>query len=297
MAIQIYESQSTDIFTNLALEDLLFRRLQKDDRVLYLWHNSDAVVIGRYQNPYVECNLRAIIQDGIALARRQSGGGTVWHDRGNLCFTFMGSQKTLDRRSNIELVAAALQSLGVPVRINNRLDILLDNKKISGSAFRVSGGRAFHHGTLLINSDLARLSKYLEGDTGLSDLRGIRSVKSSTTNLTEFDSSLTLETIARALGAVYLDGSVQKKIKSLDPDDRDYKESLIPLKNFLSSRAWVFHTSPPFSRMVEYDSELYTLRIQGGFISKVEGPDSSTKRELEKRLVGSDYGEEFNEVL
>lgn len=303
MAIQIFESRSTDIFTNLALEDFLFKQLQKHDRVLYLWQNSDAVVIGRYQNPYVECNLGAIIQDNIALARRQSGGGTVWHDGGNLCFTFMDNQDALDRRSNIESVATALHGLGIPVTINNRLDILLNNRKISGSAFRVSGGRAFHHGTLLVNSNLTRLSKYLEGDTGLSDLRGIRSVKSRTANLSEFDPSLTLETVAHALGEVYLDGSVQKKIISLDPEDTDLGESINALRNFLLSRAWIFHASPPFSRVVKYGSESYTLRIQGGIISQIDGPDSSAKRKLEKRLIGSDYGEEFanfkqfNEVL
>ncbi|XP_067889461.1 lipoyltransferase 1, mitochondrial isoform X2 [Heterodontus francisci] len=115
----LLQSVSTDVYENLALEDWLHEYVQRQDReVLLLWRNCPAVVIGRHQNPWQECNLKLMRDQGVQLSRRRSGGGTVYHDLGNINLTFFTSKKRYDRRGNLELVISALK------KIRPHLDIL-----------------------------------------------------------------------------------------------------------------------------------------------------------------------------
>ena len=106
-------SSSDDPFLNLALEDGLFRRMGTEDRILFLWQSRPCVVIGRFQNPWVECSLEALEKDGADLVRRQSGGGTVYHDKGNTNFTFLSPAASFDADQNLGVVTAALKALGI----------------------------------------------------------------------------------------------------------------------------------------------------------------------------------------
>eukprot|EP00061_Rhincodon_typus_P008034 g30285.t1 len=115
----LLKSMSTDIYENLALEDWLHEYVQSRDRhMLLLWRNCPTVVIGRHQNPWQECNLKLMRDQGIQLSRRRSGGGTVYHDLGNINLTFFTSKKRYDRRGNLELVISALK------RIRPQLNVL-----------------------------------------------------------------------------------------------------------------------------------------------------------------------------
>lgn len=129
-------SRSTDVYQNLALEDWIDANVDLQKRsVLLLWRNRPAVVVGRHQNPWTECSLPAMREAGIPLARRRSGGGTVYHDLGNLNLTFFTSKKAYDRRRNLKVVTDALRLLqpGLDVRATDRFDILLNGHlKISG---------------------------------------------------------------------------------------------------------------------------------------------------------------------
>lgn len=129
-------SRSTDVYQNLALEDWIDANVDLHKRsVLLLWRNRPAVVVGRHQNPWTECSLPAMREAGIPLARRRSGGGTVYHDLGNLNMTFFTSKKAYDRQRNLKVVTDALQLLqpGLDVRATDRFDILLNGHlKISG---------------------------------------------------------------------------------------------------------------------------------------------------------------------
>ncbi|WP_304223528.1 hypothetical protein [Gracilinema caldarium] len=196
-------SQSSNIYENLALENLLFSQLTEDETILFLWQNTDSVVIGRFQDPEIECNLSAMQRDGILLARRQSGGGTVWHDMGNLCFTFMGSKTCFDRKDNLLFIVTVLRSQGFPVELNERHDILLQGNKISGSAFREKADRAFHHGTLLINSQLEKLKLYLTPAVEKKESRHIRSVRSPVSQLSEWNTSVSVKDIQNLLASNY----------------------------------------------------------------------------------------------
>ena len=160
--IQI-ETTSHDPFFNQAFEDYVFRTYREGD-VLLLWRNRPAVVVGCYQNICREVHMRALLDRGIPVVRRMSGGGTVYHDLGNLNYTLISDQQgPLDYDRCLEPVIRALNALGIPAQKNRTCDIAVDGKKISGSAQKIAGGRVLHHGTLLFDSDLSLLDEITTG--------------------------------------------------------------------------------------------------------------------------------------
>lgn len=160
--IQI-DTTSHDPYFNQAFEDYVFRTYREGD-VLLLWRNRPAVVVGCYQNICREVHMRALLDRGIPVVRRMSGGGTVYHDLGNLNYTLISDQTgPLDYDRCLEPVIRALNALGVPAQKNRTCDIAVDGKKISGSAQKIAGGRVLHHGTLLFDSDLSLLDEITTG--------------------------------------------------------------------------------------------------------------------------------------
>lgn len=192
-SIKVFVAKEFDPWLNLATEDWLFRDMDPSHNVLFLWRNSPTVVIGRYQNPWKECDLEAMEHDGVKLARRQSGGGAVFHDLGNTNFTFMSNRDSYSKDRNNSIIIAALARLGIRAEASGRNDLLADGKKFSGSAFKLSSDRAFHHGTMLINTDMHSLGKYLTPDDDKLKSKGIRSVKARVTNLVDYNPDITHE--------------------------------------------------------------------------------------------------------
>ena len=194
---RIFISNSHNPWFNLAVEDCIFRSMPTDQRVLFLWRNADTVVIGRAQNPWKECNTRRMEQDGVLLARRQSGGGAVFHDLGNTNFTFMAGKSEYNKEVSTEIVLNALKDIGIDGYANGRNDLVVgegeDMRKFSGSAYRETPDRGFHHGTLLLNADLSRLANYLNPDPKKLQAKGINSVRSRVTNLSELDAEVNHE--------------------------------------------------------------------------------------------------------
>lgn len=124
----VYISQSTDIFTNLALEDWMYKNFDfSKQHILLLWKNSPCVVIGRHQNPWLEANLAPMIKNNVEIARRNSGGGTVYHDHGNLNLSFFTPREHYNRKRNLELIAAALsREWNIEAEINSREDMVIE---------------------------------------------------------------------------------------------------------------------------------------------------------------------------
>lgn len=160
--IQI-ETTSHDPFFNQAFEDYVFRTFREDE-VLLLWRNRPAVVVGCYQNICREVHVRALMEQNIPVVRRMSGGGTVYHDPGNLNYTLItGQSGALDYDRCLAPVLRALNALGVPAQKSRTCDMTVDGKKISGSAQKIANGRVLHHGTLLFDADLTRLDEITTG--------------------------------------------------------------------------------------------------------------------------------------
>jgi len=160
--IQI-ETTSHDPFFNQAFEDYVFRTFREDE-VLLLWRNHPAVVVGCYQNICREVHVRALLEQNIPVVRRMSGGGTVYHDLGNLNYTLItGQSGALDYDRCLAPVLRALNALGVPAQKSRTCDMTVDGKKISGSAQKIANGRVLHHGTLLFDADLTRLDEITTG--------------------------------------------------------------------------------------------------------------------------------------
>lgn len=121
--------------------------------ILYLWQNENTIVIGHNQNPWTECNMDSLRHDNVKLARRLSGGGAVYHDMGNLNFTFLTSEENYDLSRQMQVIKTACDFADIDTELSGRNDILADSRKFSGNAFYHSKEAAYHHGTLLICSN------------------------------------------------------------------------------------------------------------------------------------------------
>jgi lipoate---protein ligase len=169
-------------FINLALEDF-FLRGGIDLPLAFFYVNRPCVVLGRFQNPWLECHLPYLAENDIWMVRRQSGGGCVFHDEGNLNYSFIYPEGMIDRRRGVELIQKALARADIPLEISPRHDLWLDGKKISGSAFKQTKDASFHHGTFLISSDLMKLEESLKHTMIPKETKSIASVRSKVMTL------------------------------------------------------------------------------------------------------------------
>ena len=187
MASTVYiDIRTTDPAFNLALEQYVFDRMPRDRQYFLLWQNENAVIIGKHQNTLAEINESCVRERKIRVVRRLSGGGAVFHDLGNLNFTWITDAEpdgAIDLKRFCQPVADVLTALGAEAHVDGRNDILVDGKKISGNAQYVRQGRIMHHGTLLYDSDLTALDGVLRADPGKLQGKGIRSVRSRVTTI------------------------------------------------------------------------------------------------------------------
>lgn len=197
--LQFYNSISFDPYINLAIEQALFDNVDDETLILYLWQNQNTVVIGKNQNAFSECRTELLKEDGCTLARRTSGGGAVFHDIGNLNFTFICSTENLNVSNHMEVIKEACRLSGIEAEISGRNDILADGRKFSGNAFFNSRGRSYHHGTILINSDVGKLGRYLTPPKAKLEGKGVKSVRSRVINLCELAPSLSCEIMKQYL--------------------------------------------------------------------------------------------------
>lgn len=185
-------SESTNPCVNLAMEEQLLDTVQDGEATVYLWQNERTVVIGKNQNACAECNLTALREDGGHLVRRLSGGGAVYHDLGNLNFTFLSKAADENTGRNLEIIAGALRSFGLEPQKSGRNDLLLNGRKFSGNAFCTRKGNAYHHGTLMLNVDAERIERYLRVSSAKLEKHAVRSVRARVINLSELAPEITV---------------------------------------------------------------------------------------------------------
>lgn len=187
---------STDPFFNLSAEEYLLR--EKSEDFFLLWKNKPCIVIGKNQVAADEINPDYVSARSLPVVRRMTGGGAVYHDTGNLNFSFIQNGEP-NRAKLCRPIIKVLRSLGVEAELSGRNDITVDGRKVSGTAMCSRGGRSLFHGTLLINSDLDALSKALRADENKLMGHGVKSVRSRVANLSEYTEEVSPDIIGAML--------------------------------------------------------------------------------------------------
>lgn len=241
--LKIVKSDSFSPYHNLALEEHLFNNLKQDEIIFYLWQNQNTVVIGKNQNPWKECNVSLFQSENGSVARRLSGGGAVYHDLGNLNFTFLMGEDLYDLKKQLSVIIDGLNSIGINAEFSGRNDIIVDGKKISGNAFYFDDSKAYHHGTILVDVNVDKLQRYLNVSKDKIKSKGIDSVKSRVINLNELREGLTIEEISKSMinsfSKIY-----QGELENLDISENN--EELKKLQEKYSSWEWLFGETPEF---------------------------------------------------
>lgn len=266
--IAFFEATESDPHYNIATEKYLLDHVEAEQCILYLWQNKNTVVIGRNQNAWAECRTSLLEEEGGKLARRLSGGGAVFHDLGNLNFTFLMCDEDFDLDRQFEVIRLACENLGIPVEKSGRNDLLAAGRKFSGNAFYHSHGHAYHHGTLLVDADMEKLSRYLTPPKAKLEAKGVSSVRSRVTNLKELRKDLTIpmlkEQMRKAFEAVY-NLSSQEIVFS-----GNALEEIENSKKELADWQWCYGPRLPFSFACEarfsWGSISLQLQIEGGHI-------------------------------
>ena len=278
------EMNSFDVFENLATEEYVLNTLT-DDSYLLTYQNDDSLVVGKYQNAFQEINVVEAEKAGIKVARRISGGGTVFHDRGNLNYAFIsssGKNGLPDYDDFLTPVISALQQLGIQAKKRNICDIAIGDKKISGSAQAVHGNRILHHGTLLFHADLYKLQHFLKVSDASIDSKAVQSVPSPVTNISTHlkDASMTIEEFKTAL-CEQLAGC-KNIMYSLTPQDKQAIQQLKAEK--YDCWEWNFGKSPDFT----LHRNQVELCVKHGKIADCHGTFLS--KEMSELLIGQRYG-------
>ena len=197
--LRVFVSESLDVYHNQAIEKYFLDRIEDDEVILYLWQNDRTIVIGANQDAYGECDIEKLEKDGGHLARRITGGGAVYHDKGNLNFTFITPKALYDLSKQEEVILKALDCLGIRAAKTGRNDLVIDGRKFSGHAYYKGKRSCLHHGTLMLEVDEGRLQDYLRVSLTKLHSKNVASVRSRIINLKSVREDLDLDTLKKAL--------------------------------------------------------------------------------------------------
>jgi len=243
--LRIFEGKSFDPHENLAIEKHLMDITPKGCCTLYLWQNQNTVVIGKNQNAWLECRTSLLEEEGGKLARRLSGGGAVFHDLGNLNFTFIMCKEDYDLDRQVSVIQRACALAGIAAEKSGRNDLLADGRKFSGNAFYQNATHAYHHGTLMVDVDKNKLGRYLSPPKAKLEAKGVASVRSRVVNLKEFAPNLTIDLMKQHLAAAFAE-VYGGEAATLALTGEDMTE-VAALKEKYGSWEYLFGTPLPFS--------------------------------------------------
>ncbi len=270
------ESPHTDPTWNLALEEHLF--FGKTEEIFMLWQNDPSIIIGKNQNTMAEVDYSYVTKENLHVVRRLSGGGAVYHDLGNLNFTYIVNREGFgDYVGFTKLLRDFLETLGLRAELSGRNDVLVEGRKISGNAQYAEKGRLLHHGTILITADMSHLAAALRPDPLKIQSKGIKSVRNRVVNLSEL-LDIDAETFRKKFAAF----AVEKENMTpyvLSSEDKTAAEKLQTEKystfswNFGYSPKYTFHKKERFpGGTVEVyldirDGEIQDAKIYGDFLA------------------------------
>lgn len=284
-------SETSNPYVNLALEEQLTFNVKEDECILYLWQNANTVVIGKNQNAWKECNVSLLEEAGGKVARRMSGGGAVFHDMGNLNFTFCARRKNFNKDRQTKVILEALNLLGIKAVRNGRNDLLINERKFSGHAYFYFKDFCYHHGTLMFDVDKEDAGKFLNVSKAKLESKGVDSVKSRIINIKDVKEDITLDALRAALVKAF---------------EHEYGGLAIPfeastveqkLSDKYSSFDWIFGREIPFSNefsnKFQWGEVSVRLMISEGIISEckcfTDALDVEIAESIEKYLIGRKY--------
>lgn len=277
--ISYIESEDTDPYRNLAVEEQLLLHCGEDECILYLWQNKNTVVVGRNQNIWKECLVSRMEEEHAYPARRLSGGGAVYHDLGNLNFTFLVKKQNYDVGRQLEVILTAVRKLGIHAERSGRNDLLINGHKFSGNASYKKGDCCYHHGTLMVDVDLGELSRYLTVSKEKLQSKGVDSVKARVVNLREYAPDLNVrlmkEKLLEAFKEVY-----GMKVNIRRTEELSEKELKEGMQRF-SSWDWIFGRPIDFQHELEkrfgWGQITLQFQVQNGRIKDINVFSDSMK--------------------
>ena len=290
--IKLYESKSFDPYWNLAIEQYLLETVEEDACILFLWQNQNTVVIGKNQNAWKECRTTLLEDEGGVLARRLSGGGAVFHDLGNLNFTFLMPQAEYDLNRQFSVIQEAVAQVGLRAERSGRNDMLIDGRKFSGNAFYKNGKQAYHHGTLLVDVDMGRLSRYLNPPKAKLQANGVDSVRSRVVNLKELNPKISIQNLKTAMTNAF--SQVYALPCSVLDDSMLDLDTIALLRNRNASWEWNFGHKRSFAVELEdrfpWGGIQICLQVENGVIADAkvysDAMDWLLSPVLEPALIG-----------
>lgn len=289
-SLEIFQSGKLYPYENLAQEKYLFDTLPDNTLRLFLWRNDNTVVIGQNQNPWVECNCKLLEKEGGFVVRRMSGGGAVFHDKGNLNFTFICSEENYNLSLNLEIIKKACEALGITAEISGRNDILTDGRKFSGNAFYHRDKKALHHGTLLISSSSEKIKRYLTPKMDKLAAKGVKSVASRVINLKAVCPTLNTKIMAKQL-IIAAEIVLNLKGNILTPFDNEETKNNA---NLFGSWDYIYGKTPPFTfsarRRFSFGDCEVNLNLKNGRISEIKVYTDSLDFELSKKIESALLG-------
>lgn len=267
----------TDPYFNLAVEEYVMKNFTED--VFMLWRNDKSVIIGKYQNSAAEINIDFVNENGVKVVRRMTGGGAVFHDLGNLNFTFIEAKGSGDFRTFTEPILQVLNKLGVPARFEGRNDLTINGQKFSGNAQCVYNGKILHHGTLLFASEMADLSAALKVNPLKFQDKAVKSVRKRVTNISEhLPHPMTVLELKDVIMEHVSSNTENAKPYTFSDEDIRAIEKLRDEK--YSTWEWNFGTSPKFD---------YAKIIRSAAGGNVEAHLSIDKGNIVKMKIFGDF--------
>lgn len=272
MKTQFVVSNQTNPYWNIAVENYLLSLPESETITLYLWRNHRTVVIGQNQNPFSECNVEALEADGGYLMRRKTGGGAVYHDDGNINFSFVVPKKYYDQTRQFSVIQRAVLDFGIASELSGRNDVLTEGRKFSGNAFSKGRYQDLHHGTILIKGNMEDLQRYLKPKPAKLLKHGVDSVRSRVVNLSEINPEITSENIVPHLKAAF------EEIYGMQASTLDFKDIIThpevrKLYDEFASDEWRYNKWKNFtaqrSAQFEWGGVEVSLDISNGVIKGV----------------------------
>ncbi|WP_033161206.1 lipoate--protein ligase [[Mycoplasma] collis] len=301
--MKIFVSKKYSPFYNLVIEELIAKDEELNEDIIYFYQHENAVIIGQNQNVHKEVKIDVLKNENIELYRRLSGGGAVYHDLGNLNFSFITAKGTGEYEKFLNPILEFLKSINLDAKFKGRNDLVVNDAKFSGNAQFLTKNKIVHHGTILFNADLTKLSKVLNPSKLKMQSKGIESARQRVTNLlNEMEDKITFEHFFDKLLTFFKN----KYNATVSDIPQKYLEKILETQKLRSSDEWVYGKNPEFSFFNEaktnggilqinanvVKNKITALTFEGDFLSK------TSLDEITSKFIGLDYEKDkIKEIL